>query len=287
VSGGGPWPGGARGALALSFDNLGEAAEIELGAASEGGPLGEHFTATRVLPRVLEALAGRDLAATFFVEGMNAELYPERLRQIAAAGHEVAYHAWRHEDWARLEPGQQSDNLDRGRRAFAALGLELRGMRPPGGGLGSGGTEVLRRAGLRHCSPAGSGAGVDDGIALLPFRWRHVDASCLLPGLAGVREEIAGTTEPLEPGPFLDHLLREIDRLGEEGGYMAIVLHLSMFDWLGEERLWALLDRAALAAGAGRLWVSRSDAIAEHVLDRADAFRGGTVLDPASWADGR
>ncbi|HEY1286612.1 MAG TPA: polysaccharide deacetylase family protein [Solirubrobacterales bacterium] len=277
------WPGGARGALALSFDNLGEAAEIELGAFPEDAPLGEHFTATAVLPRVLEALAEHDLAATFFVEGLNAELYPEALRKIGACGHEVAFHAWRHEDWATLSASEQADNLERGVGAFAELGLRLSGMRPPGGGLGAGGTGVLSRAGLDYCSPAGRGAGTMDGVALLPFEWRHVDASCLLPPMAQVREQIAGTPEPLEPETFLDHLLGEIERLGDEGGFMAIVLHLSMFDWLGGERLKALLDRVATAAGDGVLWVSRSDSIAEHMLDRRDAFRGRTVLDPLSW----
>ena len=48
VSGTPRWPGGARGALSLSFDNLGEAAELELGAIGPEAPLGEHFTATRV-----------------------------------------------------------------------------------------------------------------------------------------------------------------------------------------------------------------------------------------------
>ena len=46
-------PGPARmsaATLCLSFDNLGEAAEIELGALAPDAPLGDHFTATRVVP---------------------------------------------------------------------------------------------------------------------------------------------------------------------------------------------------------------------------------------------
>src|SRR6185503_1523666 len=88
------WPGGARGALSLSFDNLGEAAEIGAGAVAPEAPgVGSHPTATTVLPGLLDRLGTRGLRATFFVEGLNAKLYPDLLREIDARGHEVAYHA--------------------------------------------------------------------------------------------------------------------------------------------------------------------------------------------------
>ena len=79
-----------------------------------GEPLGRHFSVTRALPRVLDALGEAGLRATFFVEGLNAELYPDTLRGLAAAGHEVAYHGWRHEPWAELEPAAERELLERG-----------------------------------------------------------------------------------------------------------------------------------------------------------------------------
>lgn len=274
------WPGGARGALSLSFDNLGEAAEIELGALAPDDPaVGEHATATRVLPALLDALGERELAATFFVEGLNAELYPAALREIDAQGHEVAYHAWCHERWDELSPAEQAENLARGVAALRKLGIDLAGLRPPGGQLGPGGTGALREAGLRYASPAGNGAGLDDGIALLPFQWRHVDASCVLPPLAPIREQMAGSPEPIEPGAFRAYLEGEIDRRASEGGFAAVVLHLSLLDWLGEENLAALLDRLS----SSNAWLARCDEVAEHVRARPDEFAGGTALDSTSW----
>ena len=285
MSGGG-WPGGARGALSLTFDNLGEAAEVELGAVGPDAPLGDHPTASRVLPSLLGELGSRGLSATFFVEGLNAETYPELLIEVDAAGHEVAYHAWRHEQWSDLTAGEQAKNLARGRAAFAELGLSLAGLRPPGGGLGPGGLEVLREAGLRYCSPAGSGVGAEGGLALLPFRWRDVDASCVLPNLDTAREEIAGQPGPVGPEAFLASLEGELERLTIDGGFIAIVLHLAMLEWLGGERLIALLDHVAAAAAAGRLWVTPCATIAERILADPGSFRDGTVLDTASWASG-
>ena len=278
-----PWPGGAHGALCLSFDNLGEAAEIELGALAPDAAPCAHPSVTEALPAILAALAARGLAATFFVEGLNAESYPEALGSIAAAGHEVAFHAWRHEEWAGLSVAEQSESLARAAAAFGELGLEIAGIRPPGGGLGEGGLAVLRQAGLRYCSPAGAGAGAAEGLAILPFEWRHVDASSVLPPLASVRERIAGSPDPLPPSAFLAFLEGEIDRLSGEGGFATFVLHPFMLAWLETERLEALLDRAAEARDGG-LWVGRCDEVAGHVLSHAKDFCDGSILDATSWA---
>jgi peptidoglycan/xylan/chitin deacetylase (PgdA/CDA1 family) len=277
------WPGGAHGALNLTFDNLGEAAELEMGALPAGAPLGLHATALEVVPRLLGQLDERGIAATFFVEGLNADIYPDLLGEIDARGHEVAYHAWRHEQWAGLTAAEQAANLSQGISAFDRLGLGIAGLRPPGGQLGDGGTRVLREAGLSYCSPAGAGAGLADGVALLPFEWRHVDASCVLPPLAPAREQIAGSGDPIEPAAFVAWLIAAIDRLAGAGGYMAIVLHPFMFGWLGEESLVALLDRVAAAAAGDEVWVAPCAEVAEWVSAHSERFEDGAALDSISW----
>jgi peptidoglycan/xylan/chitin deacetylase (PgdA/CDA1 family) len=269
--------------LSLTFDNLGEAAELEMGALAADAPLGRHETALAVVPRLLGQLEERGIAATFFVEGLNAEIYPDLLREIDGRGHEVAFHAWRHEQWAELSADEQAANLDRGLAAFRQLGLEIVGMRPPGGQLGEGGIGVLRDAGLRYCSPAGAGAGFEDGVALLPFQWRHVDASCVLPPLGPAREQISGSPDPIEPTRFGAWLEGEIDRLARDGGYMAIVLHPFMLGWLGEEALSTLLDSVGEAAAGNQIWVAPCAEVAHCVAARPDRFGNGTVLDPTSW----
>jgi peptidoglycan/xylan/chitin deacetylase (PgdA/CDA1 family) len=259
------WPGGARGALCLSFDNLG---------------VDKASSAARALPGLLKRLGEHNLTATFFAEGINAEFDPDALREIGAAGHEVAYHAWRHETWGELTAAERAENLARGIKAFTGLGMEITGMRPPGGQLGTDGIEVLRKAGLSYCSPAGEGAGVEDGVALLPFQWRHVDATSMLPGLDPVREQMTGSPDPIGPDAFLPYLETEIGRLSQGGGFATIVLHLPLLDWLGESNLASLLGRLS----SSDVWLARCDQAAEHVLAHPQAFMGGATLDSTSWA---
>lgn len=47
--------------------------------------------------RILELLAGRGIHATFFVLGWVAERHPGLVREIAAAGHEIASHGFSHQ----------------------------------------------------------------------------------------------------------------------------------------------------------------------------------------------
>jgi peptidoglycan/xylan/chitin deacetylase (PgdA/CDA1 family) len=182
----------------VTFDNLGEVAALQRGELPEGEPLGRHFSATRALPRILDLLDETGLRATFFVEGLNAELYPETLSAIAAAGHEVAYHGWCHEEWARLEAGEEAELLSRGVRALDELGQRPLGFRPPGGELNAASLRLLREFGFTYCSPAGDAVAVREGVAILPFVWPLVDAYHYLPRFAGMR----GCDAPRSPDEF-------------------------------------------------------------------------------------
>jgi peptidoglycan/xylan/chitin deacetylase (PgdA/CDA1 family) len=225
--------------VTISFDNLGEAADLGRGQWPEGEPVGRHHSVTRALPRVRALLDELDVRATFFVEGLNAELYPQTLTALAADGHEVAYHGWCHEPWAELDPGREHELLERGRQALAALGIELRGFRPPGGRLTAASPALLRELGFAHCSPAGTGTGVRGGVAVLPFRWELVDAFHVLPRFATVRAAQA-------PG-----LGAELAAALADGGHVGPVFHPFLLE--DEARL-SVLREFLLAARRAGAW---------------------------------
>jgi peptidoglycan/xylan/chitin deacetylase (PgdA/CDA1 family) len=169
----------------LSFDNLGEVTALARGEWPADAPVGEHWSVTRALPRLLALLDELDLRATFFVEGLNAELYPDTLRELDAAGHEVGLHGWRHEPWGDLEPERERALLERGVEALGALGLRPRSFRPPGGELTAASLDLLRELGFEYVSPEGDEIEELDGITVIPFRWELVDAWYYLPTFPG------------------------------------------------------------------------------------------------------
>ena len=248
-------------AYTITFDNLGEVTALRRGEFPPGEPLGRHFSVTRALPRVLALLDEVALRATFFVEGLNTELYPDTLAEIAAAGHEVAYHGWCHEDWSGLGEAEEAELLSRGVRALDELGLRPLGFRPPGGGLTASTLRLLRELGFTYCSPAGEAAAVEGGIAILPFAWRMVDAYHYLPRFA----ELRGSTEPRFPA----ELAAVLDGALDAGRHSSVVFHA----FLAEPE-----DRLAVMRGhlvAVRALVDRGDlwcAPYREVAARARAF---------------
>jgi peptidoglycan/xylan/chitin deacetylase (PgdA/CDA1 family) len=212
------WPSGARAAVSITVDNLGEAAEIELGLRDAHAPPGGHHSVTTALPIMLELLADCGLNATFFVEGVNAETYPDALHAIRDAGHELAYHAWCHEEWSALQADTEAANLDRGLAALRTIGIDVVGFRPPGGRLTPRTLDLLSSRGLSYCSPAGSAPGLDR-VAVLPFAWTAVDAYHVLPAFAALREHITGRADPGGPNAIRTALLRSVENALRDGAH--------------------------------------------------------------------
>jgi peptidoglycan/xylan/chitin deacetylase (PgdA/CDA1 family) len=279
----GAWPDGRRAAVSVTFDNLGEAAELELGLGDAAEPPGDHYSVTTALPIVLSELAGAGLQATFFVEGLNAEVYPDALRRIDAAGHEVAYHAWRHEDWSRLDPGAEQDNLSRGLEAMRAIGLEPVGFRPPGGLLNAGTLALLAECGFAYCSPAGTEAGIDE-LVVLPFTWPAVDAYHVLPAFAALRRHFSGSDQPGGPSAVRQSLLAAIEAAVAAGGHTSLVMHTWMIeserDAVGE-----ILARVSRGVADGELWAARCDEAARWIAVHATDFAVPPRLDRTSWME--
>ena len=160
----------------LTFDNLGEAADIERGPHDSVTPVGDHPSVTVALPRLLHELDRLRLRATFFVEGWNAGVYPDVLRRIAAHGHEVGLHGWRHEAWAALDADAEEALLARACEALVGIGLTPRAFRPPGGEPTPRTAQLLAARHFSWWSPAAGTGAADGGPELVPFAWEHVDA---------------------------------------------------------------------------------------------------------------
>lgn len=239
--------------LLLSFDNLGEASELERGTWDANVPLGRHPSVTVALPRLLGELNRLGLKATFFIEGINCEVNPDAVTQIAGGGHELGVHGWRHEVWSTLAPEDERALLEDALAAFATLGIRPRAFRPPGGELTGNTMELLDELGFTWCSPLEEQELSIEGPDLLPFHWNMVDAYYLMERFGPLREAHGDDEEPYDPARAG---LRIESGLTDGHEYRALILHpVLMLDdeWWAQTR--RLLRMIAETARTGRLTV--------------------------------
>jgi peptidoglycan-N-acetylglucosamine deacetylase len=128
------WPAlagyGRRGHVALTFDDGPDAAST---------------------PQFLAVLSRRQVRATFFVLGEMVQRFPDVLRQVQDAGHEIAVHGWDHRNHLLRRPGrgtrvQLERTVDMVERS---VGTRPAYFRPPYGALTTAGLLAASACGLR------------------------------------------------------------------------------------------------------------------------------------------
>jgi len=115
------------GTVCLTFDFDATSLWIARGMASPG-PLSRGEFGAVAVPRLLRLLRDHDLPATFYTPGHTAETYPDLVREIADAGHELALHGYCHEAVSGLTREQERGVMQRS----ADLLERLSGERPTG-----------------------------------------------------------------------------------------------------------------------------------------------------------
>ena len=274
-------PEARRAAVSVTFDNLGEAADLERGLWPEDKPLGHHFSVRRMLPRILGMLEELGLHVTFFVEGINTELHPEALLQIANSGHELGYHGWRHEYWPNLSPSEEARLLERGVHKMHELGVRPRGFRPPGGRLTASSPELLENLDFTYCSPAGLGIGFLGKLVVLPFEWRLVDAYYYLPRFGTLRKSATGSSEPLSPVRFREILSSALQGVVRDGGHLTLLFHPFLEEQEDRfEIMRGALEELGDLAEDSVVWCAPYRDVASWVREHPEAFDNGLQLDP-------
>lgn len=171
----------------------------------------------RLLPALLELLSELDATATFFVLGEVARRHPRRVRELTAAGHEVACHGFLHwradarsvREFAR-DVGQARELLEQ------VTGRPVRGFRAPEWSLrhlGNPRLRVVAELGFEYDSSLSPSIGAGDpGNPREPSRLIWADGLALLeaPPLVwggALRLPVGGWTGRLAPEWLLDRAI--------------------------------------------------------------------------------
>jgi peptidoglycan-N-acetylglucosamine deacetylase len=262
------WPDGHRAALSLTFDVDAESAILAVDPVYAGrlSTMSHQAYGPKVgVPRILRMLERVGVRATFFVPGLTADLHPDTVEAILAAGHEVGHHGHSHVPYHRMSDDEQRRDLE---RAFESLelagGVRPEGFRAPWWELTNSTPAILAEFGLAWDSsmmdddrPYLLDTG-DGTLVELPVHWMLDDweqyAFLPEPNIGAVIES---------PAKVLDLWGGELDALAGEGGLM---IHTSHPFLSGRASRVATLERLVeRARGLEGVWVAPLGEIAAHV----------------------
>jgi peptidoglycan/xylan/chitin deacetylase (PgdA/CDA1 family) len=262
------WPEGKRAAACFAFDLDAESAVLSAdpGAASRMSVMShQSYGPLTGVPRLLRLLAARDIRATFFVPGYTALRYPDVVRSIGDAGHEIAHHGFLHEPLTGADEATEIGYLERGIEALTEVtGSAPTGYRAPLWELNYRSPGLLARYGFRYDSSlmdadwpyelrAGAGSLVE-----IPVQWALDDWEqyCYVP-------DVFGTGLIESPAKAAEIWSLELAAMREEGGCFVLTAHPFLS---GRPSRAAALGRVMAQASAfGDVWIATLGEVAEHV----------------------
>lgn len=205
-------------AYTVDFDGMGN--EVGKGLEPYGAHSAGRYSSRRGIPRHLDTLKRLGIPATFFVPGYDAECFPESVRQIAAAGHEIGAHGYVHEG-TLLPAEEERRRLRLTHKILTDLtGRSPVGWRSPSGQKTAVTLSVLRELGYLYDS--------SDKDADMPY------TICV--GGHGSLVEIPNNTYSLDDFPFYNFSMtpvsevatqwkEEFDARFARGGFFMLTVH--------------------------------------------------------------
>ncbi len=270
-----PWPGGARCAVAFSFDV--DADSVVHAAHRAEAPAQIHALAHMrydpfvALPRLAGMFAERQVPVTWFVPGWVIDTYRPQMDVIIGNGNEIAHHGHFHEWPSQQERIDEQGALEAGIERIRALtGAPPRGYRAPYYGLSLNTFDLLVEAGIAYDSSLFA----DD----VPILLKTGNGSLFeLPVPASVDDY-----NQYVSSRALDHLMTisppdtatavfraEFDALWEDGGMWVGVWHPAVSGRPAQARAIAKLIDYMQAKGG--VWFATLGQIADHVWRLTDA----------------
>ncbi|ALK32465.1 polysaccharide deacetylase family protein [Burkholderia plantarii] len=265
------WKGGARVAVALSFDSDHETNELRDGGSSVNRLSWGQYGNRVGVPRILSLLEKYSVPVSFYVPAVSALLYPDEQRRIVDAGHEIGVHGWIHELNSKLEFVDERDLLGRSMDTLEKItGKRPTGFRSPSGDFSKNTLQILQELGFSYDSSLSADDdcyelemdGEPTGLVEIPFDWVRDDAVYFL------MHRFQGLRPYTPPSDVFDIFRRELDAAYAEGGLFELTMHPHVIT--NRSRIWIVeeLIRYAKSLPDG-VWFARHDEVVNYVLQNA------------------
>lgn len=249
------WPGGARCAVALSFDVDHETNDLRDGGKSIGAMSRGQYGNRQGVPRIMALLDRHGIKASFYVPAVVAMLYPDETRRFVAEGHEVALHGWIHELNATLPaPAERDLQLRAADTLERITGVRPVGIRTPSWDFSPATLEITRDMGLLYDSSLMADVdchallldGEDTGVLELPVEWIRDDAVYFN------MNRMSALRPYTPPEAVLDIFTREFEAAHAEGGIFQLTMHPHVIGY--RSRLWLLETLIERMRARGEVW---------------------------------
>jgi peptidoglycan/xylan/chitin deacetylase (PgdA/CDA1 family) len=264
------WPGGARCAVALSFDCDHETFELGAGGRAIGRLAWGEFGRRVGVPRILEVLARHGVRASFFMPAVCAQIDPSEVPRIAASGHEIGVHGWIHENNSVLDAATERELVLRARELLAEqLGEMPVGFRSANWDLSPHTIEIVAELGFEYDSSLMADEecyellldGEPTGVAEVPVEWLRDDAVYLMFN----REPATRPWTP--PEAVFEIFRRELDAAWAEGSLFQLVMHPFVIGY--RSRIWILERLIEHAQAKGDTWFGTHAEVARWVMQES------------------
>lgn len=264
------WPGGARCAVALSFDADHETIPLRDADESPMRISQGQYGNRQGVPRIRRLLDRHGVRASFFYPAVSALLHPEEVRAVAAEGHEIGIHSWIHEANTQLPPGVERDLTFRAADTLEKIaGRRPVGIRTASWDFSVDTMSIIRELGLLYDSSLMSdddpyelvADGEPTGIVELPPEWIKDDAVYF-------NMHRFSALRPYTPPSAVEEIfLAEFEGAYAEGGLFLLTMHPHV---IGHRSRIVLLDRVVAHARAkGDVWFGTHEDVARWCKDQA------------------